>query len=966
MALFNPYVGPRPFEREDSRRFFGRDQETAELLSLIVAHRVVVLYAPSGAGKTSLLNATIIPGLEARGFELFPSTRVFGVVQTDISQINPYALFALTGWAGDEASQDELAGLTIAQYLAEQEPLEDEYGRPAPRVLIFDQFEELFTAFPARWSERAAFFDQVNDALAADPLLRVVFSLREDYIAQLDPYVHQFPRRLRHRFRLERMQPEPALVAITGPLRVTTRQFAPNVAEQLVVDLLQTKQETAEGVTTAVGQFIEPVQLQVVCQNLWRTLPDDVATITQAEVETYGDVTQALMRFYEDSVKQAASAAPVTEDALRTWFEETLITPAGTRGLVFQDREKEETGGIPNSAVKELDDFHIIRGEIRSGSRWYELTHDRFIDPILKSNEAWRNKQKFQLELERQRRELELQSQQRRAIYGTIGIMAFIILFVIFNSFFQSNQAQTAVAEAADQVTVAAEQAVAVSNQSTAVAIATLISIDQTATAVAATAVAQATADAIQAESFAVLATVVSETTFETDPDVYAATTQSLFGSFDADERLERLATLLNFESQPGDQYDEIAVTLFNNLSPEDQTALFTDLTNPAEEIEQIETVIQALRVTAEPFYQTNDTLLLDAMLSALSEATGESPSSIQFELDYWQEARQEISDEDYETAVTYYDAALEENPNNPFLYYDRALAYDQISEYEIALADLENAAELSPSLNFSEIVRHLTDTIQTKMQTAGSDDCDTNFFRAWPTDYRSINQYFGANPQSFAQYGLPGHQGIDIMSPLGENVYAVAGGTVYRVDANPAGSIYGIAIRLVHTICDQTYRTLYTHLQEALVEEGQTVSAGELIAYSNNTGDSFGSHLHLELRLDGAEVGGYPNGIIDPAPFLLPLLGETAEEEEPAPDEEITGWVHADFIEIRNWTSSSGGSEFQWQDAIVLTLLNIRSDPEFGAEVIGTVNYGTRLTITGESEWPWYPIRVSASKVTQ
>jgi len=49
----NPYIGPRPFERADGINFFGRTRETRDLLSLIMAERVVLFYAQSGAGKTS-------------------------------------------------------------------------------------------------------------------------------------------------------------------------------------------------------------------------------------------------------------------------------------------------------------------------------------------------------------------------------------------------------------------------------------------------------------------------------------------------------------------------------------------------------------------------------------------------------------------------------------------------------------------------------------------------------------------------------------------------------------------------------------------------------------------------------------------------------------------------------------------------------------------------------------------------
>lgn len=72
----NPYIGPRPYERQDLAYFHGRAREARDLLSLIVANRVVLFYAPPGAGKTSLLNAQIIPNLEERSFNVLPVARV--------------------------------------------------------------------------------------------------------------------------------------------------------------------------------------------------------------------------------------------------------------------------------------------------------------------------------------------------------------------------------------------------------------------------------------------------------------------------------------------------------------------------------------------------------------------------------------------------------------------------------------------------------------------------------------------------------------------------------------------------------------------------------------------------------------------------------------------------------------------------------------------------------------------------
>jgi WD40 repeat protein len=126
----------------------------------------------------------------------------------------------------------------------------------------------------------------------------------------------------------------------------------------------------------------------VVCRGLWQDLPPEVTTITRDHLHAFGDVNQALSRFYQRSIKKTIQESGVREQDLRAWFEKSLITPAGTRGTVYRGRQ--DTGGIPNQAVQELEDLHLIRGEWRAGARWYELTHDRFIGPIEASNETWR------------------------------------------------------------------------------------------------------------------------------------------------------------------------------------------------------------------------------------------------------------------------------------------------------------------------------------------------------------------------------------------------------------------------------------------------------------------------------------------------------------------------------------------------------------------------------------------------
>src|SRR4030042_495895 len=118
---FQPYVGPRPFERRDHDVFFGRDYEINELVSLVIAHDVVLLYAQSGAGKTSLVNAGLIPRLEEEGAEVLPVARVGGRRPANLDArgpVNVYVFSTLASWDAGKAEADRPAERSLAARLA--------------------------------------------------------------------------------------------------------------------------------------------------------------------------------------------------------------------------------------------------------------------------------------------------------------------------------------------------------------------------------------------------------------------------------------------------------------------------------------------------------------------------------------------------------------------------------------------------------------------------------------------------------------------------------------------------------------------------------------------------------------------------------------------------------------------------------------------------------------------------------
>jgi tetratricopeptide (TPR) repeat protein len=401
-----PYIGPRYFGRtvEDQARFFGRNQETEEIITLISSHQILLVYAQSGAGKTSILNAQVTPELEKNGFEVLPVASV-NIPPSHIRQVNIsidsanslhkpnlYMFNALCSLKPD-VDLKLLLNKSLPAFLNDYFPTKsDEDGNPSPQVIIFDQFEELFNLFYERAREdQEIFFKQITEAIKKNSFLRVVLVVREDYLARLDPFARFLPDKLRFRYRLEPLRRDAALLAVTQPIKGTGVYFGQGVAEELIDNLTKIHVEDVfhKPIITK-GDYVEPVHLQVVCQRLWNKviISQRLTHITHDHLE---DVDAALKDFYDEAVYDTAKQTKIKEEVIRDWCENKLITTTGTRSIIHQ--EYSLAGGLSNKAVSILENKYLVRAESRFGATWIELTHDRLIEPIKESNKKWRKQQ---------------------------------------------------------------------------------------------------------------------------------------------------------------------------------------------------------------------------------------------------------------------------------------------------------------------------------------------------------------------------------------------------------------------------------------------------------------------------------------------------------------------------------------------------------------------------------------------
>jgi tetratricopeptide (TPR) repeat protein len=403
----NPYIGPRAFRTGE--KLFGRGRETAELIDLLIAERVVLMSSPSGAGKSSLINAGVIPSMREHGFTVFLPMRVSRSLPSDDVVPPETNRFVVSLLLSLEESQerdrqlqlDRLMRMTFEDYLAHRMQLD----APSDSVLVFDQFEEILTIDPSQRAAKQEFFDQVGRALR-DRARWALFATREEYVAALQPYVRSIPTRLATSFRLDLLSKAAAMEAICEPAREAGVEFEPAAVEELERFLSLVRVQQPDGTTTEEpGDYIEPVQLQVVCRRLWDTLPPAATAITADHVQKVGQVERALADYYEDVVAAATRLKGGGERAVREWVEKALITPSGIRGEVMHTPKA--SGGLDNAVIAKLVEGYLVRADNRRGNTWYELAHDRLIEPVRTSNAEW-----FEKNLHPMQRQAELWDRQ--------------------------------------------------------------------------------------------------------------------------------------------------------------------------------------------------------------------------------------------------------------------------------------------------------------------------------------------------------------------------------------------------------------------------------------------------------------------------------------------------------------------------------------------------------------------------
>jgi WD40 repeat protein len=272
-----PYRGLLPFGEADAEIFYGRERLTTDLAVMVAGQTshsgLIVVTGASGAGKSSLLRAGLLPalarGLQVRGSERWPC-RVMTPTKEPLTELA--IQLAAVGGGNALTIADALAKDPGHAHLAARQAVLARtalHGRPLAAsdstlrlVLIVDQFEQVFTlnANEDRDTERKRFITALcamttNPAGdAQEPPALVVVAVRGDFLDRCAAYAELAVAMQERQFVVGPMTDSDLRLAITGPADAAGLRLEPSLAETILGDLRAAGTDTAVGVLPLLSQ----------------------------------------------------------------------------------------------------------------------------------------------------------------------------------------------------------------------------------------------------------------------------------------------------------------------------------------------------------------------------------------------------------------------------------------------------------------------------------------------------------------------------------------------------------------------------------------------------------------------------------------------------------------------------------------------------------------------------------------
>ena len=408
----HPWLGLASFTEETRAYFYGREDEIAELARRVQRKLLTILFGQSGLGKTSILRAGIVPRLRPEGYCPVYVRIDYSREAPEPSEQIKQAIFRATKALGQWTQTGvAVSGESLWEFLHHRDDvLRDEQGKTLIPLLIFDQFEEIFTLAQGDdfGRKRAAqFLDDLADLVenrapkalearieqdetAAERFdftrgdYRILIALREDYLAHLEGVKGIMPSITQNRMRLARMTGAQALAAVVKP---GGKLVSEEVAESIV--------RFIAGGSELPNAEVEPSLLSLICREL------NNARLAQDRTEISADLLAGsrdtiLAEFYERALADQPAG-------VRTFIEDEMLTESGFRESLAEERVRKGFAavGAPPDALAKLVDRRLLRIEERLDVRRVELTHD-VLCSVVKASRDLRYEREARDEAERQ------------------------------------------------------------------------------------------------------------------------------------------------------------------------------------------------------------------------------------------------------------------------------------------------------------------------------------------------------------------------------------------------------------------------------------------------------------------------------------------------------------------------------------------------------------------------------------
>lgn len=455
------YPGTKPFETYQQDIFKGRDLDIVNFFRLVKLEQLVVLHGKSGLGKSSLLNAGITPLVEKKNYD---AIRVrFQAHQPSRSEKSPLLITQESIRKQSQPQSTFLDQLILNEASIWHDIKEHQILNRGNKglVLIFDQFEELFTypedqviefaenmaevilgIIPQRyWDAMERISDEDESVLEQSDLevfqsdmnIKVIISIRSDQLHLLDQIKVFLPSIHQHTYVLEPLTREGATSAIVEPGKMQGDFITPPLEyEEAALN------EVLDYLSQDGQEDIESNQLQIVCEALEKKAHSDGSHVVK--LEHTNKLKEIVQKHYEEKIE---SLPEEYQQDVRIMIQE---------GLVFTDEENQRRlslfegvilseYNITTDILNQLVNSHLLRREIVRGDTYYELSHDTLLVPVIKARDLRREDERKEREKEELRElrakemkkiEAEWKARNDRQKYMRRTIMAVLLSLIAF------------------------------------------------------------------------------------------------------------------------------------------------------------------------------------------------------------------------------------------------------------------------------------------------------------------------------------------------------------------------------------------------------------------------------------------------------------------------------------------------------------------------------------------------------